>query len=375
MVPDTGVTLRQFPHKAVESYGEVEFARLDRKLAMFHALSSEDKQLLPEFEPRMSAIAECIEVNVTLLSRIADSATSISSSSDLSAPQENGHPTPNSPSPPSEQPTDRAAEEKQLLSGEIRRGFTLLARDWSAVGEQQRDACYKPLVEAVDSAYREASRTNQSLSRDAFRVLVPGAGAGRLPWELVRRGFAVEGCESSFTALLVGNYALNSVSGEAASTIYPFVHEQSNVASQKAATRPVSVPDVNPKDIPNVADFAMRAGNFVHAYEGHDNSWDAVVSCLAFDLGDAVIEHVRRVSQVIKPGGLWAFIGPMPCFDGGQMEGIHLSVEEFLGIVRRCGFTMVKMEEVEVSHTADAESLRSIQLRCPFVVAVKVRPS
>lgn len=376
MVPDTGVTLRQFPHTAVESYGEVEFARLDRKLAMFHALSSDDKQLVPEFEPRISAIAECIEANVTLLSHIADSATSIRPpSSSTPTPEGNGHSAADKSDREPEQDSGRSAEEKQLLSTEIRRGFTLLARDWSTVGEAERETCYKPLVEAVDAAYEKALQTNQSLSRDKFRVLVPGAGAGRLPWELVRHGFAVEGCESSSIALLVGNYVLNSVSAKGVGTLYPFVHEHSNVASQKAAARAVSIPDVNPKDIPNLADFAMRAGSFEHAYDGYEESWDAVVSCLSFDLGDAVIDHVRRVSQIIKPGGLWAFIGPMPCFDGGQMEGIHLSMEEFMGIVRKCGFKIVNLDEVEVLHSADPESLRSIRLRCPFVTAVKTRPS
>lgn len=372
MVPDTGVILRQFPHKAVESYGEVEFSRLDRKLAMFRALSPDDRALLPEFESRISAIAQCIDANADLLAHIADSATSIrSTTSAPSTPTTNGHANTLSQAPADERTDDHDADEKQLLSREVRRGFTLLARDWSVVGESKRAECYTPLVEAVESAFADASRANQSLARDAFRVLVPGAGAGRLPWELVRRGFAVEGCESSFTALLVGNYALNSVSGEAASVIYPFAHEHSNVASKETATRGVSVPDVNPKDIPNLADFAMRAGNFVHAYEGQDDEWDAVVSCMAFDLGDAVIEHVRRVSQIVKPGGIWAFVGPRPCLDGGQMEGIHLSVEEFMGIVRKTGFKIVKMDEVEVLHSADPESLRSIQLRCPFVVAVK----
>lgn len=381
MVPDTGVTLQQFPYKAVESYGEVEFSRLDRKLAMFRALSAEDRSLLPEFESRISAIAECIESNANLLSDMAESASSIRSTSAPSTPTvpiatngTNGHMSPSSVGDDDAMP-EHASQEKQLLSREVRRGFTLLARDWSEVGQAERAACYEPLIEAVEGAYGDAVRANQSLARDEFRVLVPGAGAGRLPWELVRRGFAVEGCESSFTALLVGNYALNSVSGEGASVIYPFAHEHSNVRSRECATRSVSVPDVNPKDIPNVADFAMRAGSFVRAYEGQDNAWDAVVSCMAFDLGDAVIEHVRRVNQIAKPGGTWAFVGPVPCLDGGQMEGIHLSVEEFIGIVKKTGFKIVKIEEVEVLHSADPETLRSIHLKCPLVVAVKVRPT
>lgn len=382
MVPEVGVTLKEFPIKAVECYGEVEFSRLDRKLAMFRALSTEDRNVLPEFEQRMTALATCIETNANLLSTMARSAQSIGTvapSSEKAIPKAAGDAEINGRSaaenPDTSAEGSREAEEKQVLSREVRRGFALLARDWSSLGKEERTVCYEPLIDAVESAYTEASRAMRSLTRSGFRVLVPGAGAGRLPWELVRRGFVVEGCEMSFTALLVGNYVLNSTSGERTTKIYPFAHEHSNVRSSGAATRPVEIPDVNPKDIPHVADFAIRAANFVEAYDGQDNSWDAVASCMAFDLSDAVIEHVRRVSQILKPGGVWTFVGPIPCLDGGQVDGIHISVEEFMGIVRKSGFKMVRREQIECLHSADPQSLRAVHLKCPFVVAVKVRPA
>lgn len=377
MVPHSEVTLQQFPQKALQAYGHVEFSRLDRKLAMFHALCKEDQEALPEYEQRVSAIAECIEANTAILSTIAESAGAIqSTASNGDASPRNNHIDEISESMSeieitSEEEAAREKEERKMLSREVRRGFVLLARDWSAMGQEQRKTCYGPIIEAVEDAYGESARSMRSLSRSGFRVLVPGAGAGRLAWELVKRGFAVEGCEISFTALLVGNFVLNSTSEEGMTKIYPFAHDHSNVRSAKTACRGVSIPDVNPKDIPHVADFAMRAGNFVDAYEGQDNSWDVVASCMAFNLGDGVIGVVRRISEILKPGGIWTFVGPLPCLDGGQMDGIHLSVEEFLGIVRQCGLKVVRREEMECLHSADPQSLRSIRLNCSFVIAVK----
>lgn len=393
------MTLQQFPHKAARCYAEVELSRLDCKLAMFNALPSEDRALLPEFEPRITALAECIQANVKLLKSMVDSAETIQiahTQSPTTADTDGETPTATLTAAEStngvrgdnelKSCTDGAhegkeggfedeEEERQFLSREVRRGLTLLAKDWSAVGAAQRAALFQPLIDAVEEAYAEAARAMTSLSREKFRVLVPCAGAGRLAWELARKGFAVEGCEESFSALLVSNFALNWTAGEGGNVFYPFAHEHSNVRKGEVAMRGVEIPDVDPKEIGDNVEFAMRAGTFVEAYEGQDGSWDAVCSCLGFDLGEGAVEFVRRVSQIVKAGGIWMFVGPIPCLDGGRGDAIHLSIEEVMGIVRKSGFKIVKREEVSVLHSDDPESMRSIRLKVPFAVAIKVRPA
>lgn len=278
------------------------------------------------------------------------------------------------------------AEERKLLAREAKRGLTLLARDWSDSGAAERARSYGPLINAVAAAFEEARRAVRSLQPSGFRVLVPGAGAGRLAlaWELACRGFVVEGCEPSFTALLVGNYVMNrmgsaggadddddngdnghdddvetSAEAETAKTkqgrgagtvvveqengkkkiavdMFPHAHATSNVRSKAAATRAVRVPDVDPKQMGGGdGDFSMRAGSFVDVYDGQDSCWDAVAGYLALDVGEGCVEHVRRVAQILKPGGVWAFVGPAPCVEDAQADAVHISVEEFLGMVRR----------------------------------------
>lgn len=357
------LTLQQFPADATQAYGEVEFARLDRKLAMFNALAAEDRALLPEYDARIETLASCIQSNVAILSDMAASAASIGASAaseDASDARDR---------------RDRAVSEhdKHALARQVRHGFELLARDWSAVGEKQRATCYAPVVAAVQSAYEDLARASKSMSRERFRVLVPAAGAGRLAWELVKCGFAVEGCEQSYSALMVGNYALNHGSEQQKAKIYPFVHVHSNVRSVANATLAVEIPDVDPKDIPQATNFAMRAGSFVESYDGQDNVWDAVASCLAFTLGDRVVEHVRRVSQLLKPGGVWTFVGPAPAVESAPMQNVHVSVEEFLSIVRQSGFKITTESRVQYQRVLDPNSMQSVYIHCPFIVAVKVR--
>lgn len=356
------MTLQQFPNKAVESYGEVEFSRLDRKLAIYRALSPEDRATLPEFEQRISGIAECIEANANLLKVMAASAESIHAPANSKKSS-----LPNGMNP------DEEEDEKQFLCAEVRRGFSLLTKDWSSLGKAEREKTYTPLITAIEEAYEEARRAMRTTSKDSFRVLVPGAGAGRLAWELVKRGYAVEGCEPSFTALLVGNFALNSTAGEGGHIFYPFVHEHSNVRKGEVAMRGIEIPDVDPKAIPSNVQFSMRAGNFTEAYDGQEQSWDAICCSLAFDLGEGVLDFVRRVGQILKTGGVWAFVGPMPCLAGGSGDGIQLSIEEVMGVIRKNGFKVMKKEQVSVMHSTDPQALRTVRLKVPVVVAIKVR--
>lgn len=383
MGADQTPPLSGLPLRAVKAYGEFEFARLDRKLAIFRSLPVEERDLLPEFEQRITSIADCIDVNAKLLSHMAKSSAPIQQGSSRrsidSSPvaSENDVKTTRTTTPTSPSldlgATDEA-DEQRLLSREARRGLTLLARDWSVGGLDERTRVYMPLVNAVCAAFEEARRAARALQPGGFRVLVPGAGAGRLAWEIAKNGFVVEGCERSFTALLVANYVLNSMSVDDQVEVFPYAHAHSNVRSKSCSLRGVQVPDVNPKDIAGSTDFSMRAGEFTDVYEGQDNCWDAVVGLLAFDVSEGCVEHVRRVAQILKPGGIWAFVGPAPCVEEAQADCVHISVEEFAGMVRKSGFKIIKYEKMTCLHSADPESMRIVRVECPFVVAVKVRP-
>lgn len=384
------VTLQQFPSRALQAYSQLEFTRLDRKRAMFRSLPKEDQDLLPEFEARISAMTSCVDANARFLAKMADSADTITSSSSSQHEQQE------IPSPPmlagveegedNSDPYLRLQEDpKVVLNRGVRRGFANLATDWSSAGASERSKIYVPIVNAVDEAFEEAKKALRSLKRDSFRVLVPGAGSGRLAWELVSKGYCVEGCEESFIELLIGNFIMNNTTATLNNEnnindsitkfkLYPYVHEHRNMRCKDSVTRSVEVPDVNPKDVPSSADFTMRAGRFIDAYDGQDNVWDVVASFRAFDVGENALDHTRRVAQILKPGGIWVVVGPTPCVEGAQGDGVHISAEDFMDLIRRCGFKIIKSESITCLYSTDEKSLRTIHVECPFVVAVKVRP-
>lgn len=126
-------------------------------------------------------------------------------------------------------------------------------------------------------------------------VLVPGAGLGRLAWEIARLGYSCQGNEWSFFMLFTSNFILNRYKTFCHSyvslhlqqifkfkfwnsffpfrceqvnslTVYPWIHQFSNNKKCSDQTRGVRFPDVNPQSLPPDVDFSMVAGDFVEVY-------------------------------------------------------------------------------------------------------------
>lgn len=78
-------------------------------------------------------------------------------------------------------------------------------RDWSEDGRQERRQCYDPILDELESIYGNLT----SIQRSRTKVLVPGAGLGRLAYEIASRGFVCQGNEFSLYMLMGSNYVLN----------------------------------------------------------------------------------------------------------------------------------------------------------------------
>lgn len=59
-------------------------------------------------------------------------------------------------------------------------------RDWSSFGSCERKQCYGPIIEEIDKNYPETE-----FRRSEINVLVPGAGLGRLAFEIASRGLYI----------------------------------------------------------------------------------------------------------------------------------------------------------------------------------------
>lgn len=102
-----------------------------------------------------------------------------------------------------------------------------IVRDWSKDGEEERSACYNPIIEEIELNFPPAQRllsyyysllveTSFSLiiisicrPSEQVQILVPGAGLGRLAFEIAKRGYSCQGNEFSLFMLFASNFVLN----------------------------------------------------------------------------------------------------------------------------------------------------------------------
>lgn len=100
-----------------------------------------------------------------------------------------------------------------------------------------------------------------------IKILVPGAGLGRLTYELAYRGYYCEGNEFSLFMLVASNFVLNKCIVEDQYTLYPWVHQFVNNTSRKDQVMPITFPDVSPTKAKPKGGFNMVAGDFLQVIE------------------------------------------------------------------------------------------------------------
>ncbi|XP_056146449.1 carnosine N-methyltransferase isoform X1 [Lampris incognitus] len=241
-------------------------------------------------------------------------------------------------------------------------------RDWSEAGQAERESCYQPLI-------REIQRLFPSDQYDVSKVsvLVPGAGLGRLAWEIARLGYICQGNEWSFFMLFSSNFVLNRCDTVNSLTLYPWIHQFSNNKKSSDQTRPISFPDVNPQDLPLDSDFSMVAGDFLEVYT-EPESWDCVATCFFIDTAHNVLDYVETIWKILKPGGVWVNLGPLLYhFENMANElSVELSYEDIREAIIKYGFHIeVERESVQTTYTENDRSMLKYVYDCVFFVARK----
>lgn len=106
-----------------------------------------------------------------------------------------------------------------------------LVRDWSSEGAKERLMCYQPIIDELLRTfpknlwlvhttiffvqYCNHHRIYQFIAFVLYsdpaniKVLVPGAGLGRLAFEIARNGYECQGNEFSLFMLFASNFVLN----------------------------------------------------------------------------------------------------------------------------------------------------------------------
>ncbi|TGO35130.1 hypothetical protein BHYA_0169g00100 [Botrytis hyacinthi] len=200
-------------------------------------------------------------------------------------------------------------------SGDLEKARSTLRqmyRDWSSEGAVEREASYRPVIRALQDEKARSSPLKRNM-----RVLVPGAGLGRLVFDLCMQGFDVEGNEISYHQLLASAYILNFCPQKENHTIFPWVHSFSNHKTRSNHLRSVKVPDIHPGDAlnsnPQAGEMTMSASDFLLLYgdEERAESFDAVAAVFFLDTAPNIIRYLEAIRNCLKPGGILINMGPL----------------------------------------------------------------
>jgi carnosine N-methyltransferase len=225
-------------------------------------------------------------------------------------------------------------------------------RDWSKEGVVERGPCYDPVMSCLNKHFPDVKE------RAKTKVLIPGAGLGRLVFEVCRAGFVAEGNEFSYQMLLASSLALNYFSGPDQYDLYPFVLNFSNHTKRSDQLRKVTLPDEHPatalqeaflqqeSPIHPFERMSMCAGDFIEIYNREENTaqYDAVATVFFIDTAASIIKYVETVHNCLKTGGLWVNVGPLK-WHWDEEGSIELTNEEVLALVAQSGFKVEEHQE------------------------------
>jgi carnosine N-methyltransferase len=195
-------------------------------------------------------------------------------------------------------------------------------RDWSEEGKAEREACYEPVMKALNK--ERSSRSDSNL-----RVLVPGAGLARLVFDLCCAGFDTEGNEISYHQLLASSYILNHCPKARAHTLFPWVHSFSNHKTRTNHLTSVQVPDLHPSTtlgaIENTGEMSMSASDFLLLYgnQAHKDTFDAVATVFFLDTAPNIIRYIEAIKNCLRPGGILVNVGPLLWHFENNAPGSH----------------------------------------------------
>ncbi|KAK9453133.1 N2227-like protein-domain-containing protein [Dipodascopsis uninucleata] len=267
------------------------------------------------------------------------------------------------------------ARPTSLQFDQTRSTLKQLAREWSVEGSLERDISYGRVIEALtsDKVFGKLSQEERS----NIRVLVPGAGLGRLPYEIALRGFQSQGNEFSYHMLAVSSFMLNSTKEVEQFDIYPYATTFSHVRTSIEQVRTVRIPDLCPATvgISTAGRFSFTAGDFIEIY-GHgpdDGKFDAVATVFFLDTARNVLQYIETIRNCLlrkrsNDPRYWVNFGPLlyhfeddvvTSSSGGTSEGsVELPLDVLLDTIKNYGFEIIEFEDcIPCTYASDRKAM------------------
>jgi carnosine N-methyltransferase len=259
----------------------------------------------------------------------------------------------------------------------------------SAFGRNERDTVFLPLIEELQRHFFPSKPTLPIVAANGIRVLCPGGGTMRLPFELAMRGFQVAANESSALMLMSAKFVLQTTKHEAhrilsssASpsdtsfpqfTIHPFIHSRCDWMRRSDQSAAVLIPDIDTVAVALPCPLSIVEGSFETLYAEAHERWDAVVTCFFIDTGVDIVAYVDRIATCLRDGGLWLNVGPLAYHHSRDRfsPSIDLCYDELLTVIRSRSLEVTMEREIDATYNQHPQSMSTVVYKCRLFAAVK----
>lgn len=212
-----------------KNYKKNCYSRIDQRLIYLSTLPLRQQQLLEQYKKTLNATKHCVDQNNLIIEKF------LSGTSELFVNTKNDI----EPDEILKQVSADPDNDKVIVT------LKQIVRDWTDLGQSERDESYKPILDELVSHFNL-----NSLEKNQYRVLVPGAGLARLVYEISLRGFYCEGNEFSLFMLIASNFLLNRCLMDSNYEFFPYCHNFMNNLNRKDPLVACRFPDVSPYQNP-----------------------------------------------------------------------------------------------------------------------------
>lgn len=192
-----------------------------------------------------------------------------------------------------------------------------IVRDWTELGAGVRASTYDWCRQQVEQHVSVPVNNNTSPSLALLPILVPGAGLGRLAYDLAfLSGYPVEANEISLSMTTAAHAILQQ---KKSGNFYPFALDaMANEVESERRYDSVQYPDLDMNDKSNnhhrgVGSLSYTVGDFVSIYRWQRPraSFGCVVTCFFLDTSTNIYELLSVIEHALAKGGIWINVGPL----------------------------------------------------------------
>mmetsp|Transcript_233 Transcript_233/g.360 ORF Transcript_233/g.360 Transcript_233/m.360 type:complete len:475 (+) Transcript_233:142-1566(+) len=210
--------------------------------------------------------------------------------------------------------------------------ITHIVRDWSSTGKEARHSIHTWCIHQLE----DITLKFQHQKFSGLSILVPGAGMGRLAFDLSKKGYSVEANEISIVMSAVAYRILHC---EGRGKFHPYAFDYfTNEVNAAGRSHEINFPDFQwSNETFLIGSLSYTIGDFVEIYASvkREETFMSVVTCFFIDTATNIYEYILVIRNVLKNGGAWINVGPLQWHQNAKLNP---SSSELKSIIMAMGF-------------------------------------